>query len=79
MIILYNLETCPYCRRVREKLQELGLEYQKIDVPKAKSERRQVVEISGQVFVPVLVDGDVIIADDDDQAIAYLEEKYGKK
>lgn len=79
MIKLYNLEHCPYCRRVREKLAELNLEYDKIEVPKDKTERLEVIQASGQASVPVLVDGDVIIADDDDQAIAYLEEKYGKK
>ncbi len=79
MIKLYNLEHCPYCRRVREKLSELNLEYEKIDVPREKSERQEVIAVSGQPSVPVLVDGDVIIADDDDKAIAYLEGKYGQK
>lgn len=79
MIKLYNLDHCPYCRRVREKLAELNLEYEKIDVPREKSERQEVIAVSGQPSVPVLVDGDVIIADDDDKAIAYLEEKYGQK
>jgi len=79
MIKLYNLDHCPYCRRVREKLAELNLEYEKIDVPREKSERQEVIAVSGQPSVPVLVDGDVIIADDDDKAIAYLEEKYRNK
>lgn len=79
MIKLYNLEHCPYCRRVREKLAELGLQYEKIEVPRDKAERHEIVQVSGQPSVPVLVDGDVIIADDDDQAIAYLDQKYGQK
>lgn len=79
MIKLYNLDHCPYCRRVREKLGDLSLEYEKIDVPREKSERQEVIAVSGQPSVPVLVDGDVIIADDDDKAIAYLEEKYGQR
>jgi glutaredoxin len=78
MIKLFNLDHCPYCRRVREKLAELGLEYEKIDVPRDKAERHMVVAVSGQASVPVLVDGEVIIADDDDKAIEYLEQKYAK-
>jgi glutathione S-transferase len=36
-----------------------------------------VKEVSGQTSIPVLVDGDVVL-DDDDDIIPYLEEKYGK-
>lgn len=79
MIKLYNLDHCPYCRKVREKLAELNLQYETIEVPKEKSLRQEVIQVSGQPSVPVLVDGDVIIADDDNQAVAYLEQKYGKK
>lgn len=79
MLKLYNLDHCPYCRNVREVLAELGLSYELIEVPKDREQRSEVVAVSGQVFVPVLVDNDVIIADDDDKAIKYLKEKYGKK
>lgn len=79
MIKLYNLDHCPYCRNVRQKLDELKLEYELIEVPKVREERHQVMEASGQLFVPVLIDGSVVISDDDDKAISYLEETYGKK
>jgi serine protease Do len=36
------------------------------------------VESEGQRGIPTLVDGDIIIADDDDAIIAYLESRYGK-
>lgn len=78
MIKLYNLESCPYCRMVREKLDELGLPYEKIEVPPAHQMRTEVWRISGQPFVPVLVDGDVLL-DDEYKIIEYLESKYGKK
>lgn len=79
MIRLYNLDHCPYCKRVREKLAELNLEYERIDVPKSKEERSEVVRVSGQSSVPVLVDGNVVIADDDDRIIEHLEGKYGTR
>jgi glutaredoxin 3 len=74
---LYNAAWCWYCRRVREKLDALGLEYEVIEVPIPFSQRREVIEVSGQPSVPVLVDGDVVL-DDDDVIIPYLEEKYGR-
>jgi len=74
---LYNLESCPYCAMVREKLVELGLPYEKIDVPPARPLRQEVFEVSQQYTVPVLVDGETVLADEND-IIAYLEEKYKK-
>lgn len=75
---LYNAQWCWYCRRVRKKLDELGLAYDVIEVPIRHSQRREVVEISGQSSVPVLVDGATVL-DDDDVIIPYLEKTYGKK
>jgi glutathione S-transferase len=75
---LYNAEWCWYCRRVRDKLDELGLNYEVIEVPVRHSQRTEVLEVSGQTSVPVLVDGDKVI-DDDDIIIPYLETTYGQK
>jgi glutaredoxin 3 len=74
---LYNASWCWYCQRVREKLDELGLNYELIEVPVRHSERTEVTRISGQSSVPVLVDGDTVL-DDDDVIIPYLERRYGK-
>jgi len=76
---LYNLDGCPYCVRVRRKLAELGLEYQKIDVPGYRQDRVELIEVSGQCMVPTLVlDDGRVIADDDQAIIAYLEEYCGQ-
>jgi glutaredoxin 3 len=75
---LYNAQWCWYCQRVRRKLDELGLDYECVEVPIRHSERHEVMEVSGQSSVPVLVDGPVVL-DDDDTIIPYLEERYGGK
>jgi glutaredoxin 3 len=75
---LYNASWCWYCQRVRDKLDELGLDYEAIEVPIRHSERKEVIEVSGQPSVPVLVDGDKVL-DDDDIIIPYLERTYGSK
>ncbi len=72
---LYNLEPCPYCRMVRDRLDALGLPYEKRDVPPAHAERHAVRAVSGQTYVPVLVDGDVIL-DDENDILAYLNKTY---
>jgi glutaredoxin 3 len=75
-LTLYNASWCWYCERVREKLDQLGLKYELIEVPVRHSERTEVTRISGQSSVPVLVDGDTVL-DDDDVIIPYLERTYG--
>ncbi len=74
-IQLYNIDGCGYCAMVREQLAKLGLEYDKIDVPWPHHQRSEVMDISGQTTVPVLVDGDVVLSDEHD-IIDYLKIKY---
>jgi glutaredoxin 3 len=75
-IVLYQAEWCPYCARVRKKLTDLLLDYTNVNVPHSHAERDVVKAVSGQTSIPVLVDGDVIL-DDDDTIIPYLDKKYG--
>ena len=74
-IVLYQAEWCPYCARVRSKLTDLLLDYKTINVPHDHSERDIVKQVSGQTSIPVLVDGDTVL-DDDDKIIPYLEKTY---
>ncbi len=78
MMRVYQAEWCPYCRRVQAKLTELGIAYVAVNVPHEKALREDLFKVSGQRGIPTLVDGDVVIADDDDAIIAYLEGWYGK-
>lgn len=79
MLKLYQSEWCPYCARVRAKMTELGINYICINVPQAKSDRKELIEISGQAGIPTLVCEDgTVIADDDDKIIEYLEKHYRK-
>ncbi|RBI63072.1 glutaredoxin [halophilic archaeon] len=80
-IELYELEGCPFCAKVTDKLDELGLEYDSHFVPRAHEERTEVEEISGQTGVPVLVDHDHDVdgMPESDDIVAYLEETYGQR
>jgi glutathione S-transferase len=78
-ITLYELEGCPYCAKVVNKLDELGLEYDSVMVPSSHDQRTEVQEVSGQTGVPVLVDEEhgVEGMPESDDIVEYLEETYG--
>ena len=78
MIRLYQVEWCPYCHRVREALTELGLDYEIVNVPASQPHRSEVIELSGQMRVPIIKDGDLVIADSA-RIVAYLNETYGAR
>ena len=60
---------------VRRKLADLGLAYEAIVVPDSRRMRTQVYEVSGQYYVPVIKDGDLVLTETAD-ILAYLDERY---
>lgn len=75
MMTLYQFESCPYCKMVRQKLSDLEMTYVSVCVPRDQSQRGEVLRVSGQPTVPVLVDGDVVLTDEND-ILHYLERNY---
>lgn len=74
-ITLYHVEWCPDCHVVRRKLADLRLDYEDIIVPDIRSMRTQVHAVSGQYYVPVLKDGDLVLTETAD-ILAYLDEQH---
>jgi len=74
MLTLYQFEDCPFCKKVRKKLDSLKLKYKIVEVDRSKKPD-EVTSTGGTV--PVLKDGkDLII--DSSVIIDYLERKYKK-
>ena len=71
-MILYHTEWCPECAVVRNKLSEFDVEYQSIIVPDLRLFRKQVYEVSGQYYVPVLVEGRTVLTETGD-ILKYLD------
>ncbi|MCH7659566.1 MAG: glutathione S-transferase N-terminal domain-containing protein [Euryarchaeota archaeon] len=78
-IQFYELDGCPFCAKVRSKLDELGVEYDSHSVPSSHAERTEVEEISGQTEVPMIIDSDHNVEGmhESDDIVAYLDETYG--
>jgi glutathione S-transferase len=73
MMTLYHVDWCPDCDVVRRKLAELKLPYEGIVVPDFRPLRKQVFDVSGQCYVPVLIDGDKVLTETH-EILEYLEQ-----
>ncbi|PIN75859.1 hypothetical protein COV18_01620 [Candidatus Woesearchaeota archaeon CG10_big_fil_rev_8_21_14_0_10_37_12] len=71
-LTIYQIPNCPFCKKVRRKLDELKLEYETIDIDPI-SRPDIVMENSGTV--PVLIDDGKIIPDST-RILEYLGKKY---
>lgn len=77
MLELYQFEFSVFCEKVRLILDYKGLEYKKVEVTPGLGQL-EVFKISGQKQVPVLKDGDTVVADSTEIAF-YLDSKYPEK
>lgn len=73
MIELYQFEQCPYCKKVREKLTELNIDYICRNVTKGSKKREILMTMGGKDQVPFLVDLDKgILMYESDKIVEYL-------
>lgn len=76
-LTLYHVAWCPDCEVVRRKLADLHIEYEHVVVPDIRSMRKAVHEISGQYYVPVLKDGNIVLTETAD-ILDHLDQTYGQ-
>lgn len=62
---VYSTPTCPYCIRVKEYLKQKNVVFQHIDVSQDKTSLEEMVTLTGQMGVPVIViDENVVVGFD---------------
>jgi len=81
-VVLYRCPTptdhlCP-CGAVARKLRRLGVEHRTERVPYRRGNRPEVLELTGQTRVPLLIDGEEVIHDSK-RIREYLDWRYGEK
>ena len=73
MIRLFMLDTCRYCRRVVEYLDENNIPYEKIDISEKENEEA-LVRIGGKRQVPFIIDTDKnIVMYESNDILEYLK------
>ena len=58
---LYTGDYCSFCRRVRNELERLGLDYEVVDAD--VDMRDEVIRLSGQRAIPILTIGEEVFVD----------------
>jgi glutaredoxin len=76
-ITLYQLDGCPYCEKVADRLDELDVDYDTEWVEAMHSGRNEVKRVSGQRGVPVLVDDETgVTMAESDRILEYVNASY---
>lgn len=57
MIRLFMLDTCIYCKKVMEYMNENGIAYEKIDISQKENEEA-LIRLGGKRQVPFMIDTD---------------------
>ena len=61
-VTIYSTNTWPWCTKVKDYLDQKGVEYEAFDVAKDRDKAMEMVKKSGQQGVPVLdIDGSIVV------------------
>ena len=62
MVKVFSTPICPYCVTLKEFLKQHDVEYEEIDVGEDEEGRKEMIEKSGQMGVPVLeINGQIVV------------------
>ena len=76
MLELYQIENCPYCQIVRNKLTQLGLSYIVHNRTNPETQEK-LMELGGKTQVPMLVDPNHnLVLYESEDILKHLEKHY---
>ena len=58
---IFSTPTCHFCALAKEYFKENNVEFENVDVASDLEARKEMVDISGQMGVPVIIIGDNVI------------------
>ncbi len=80
-LMLYHMEFCPYCQRVRAAMQKMGLKLPMKDTVEDPAARQELIAGGGKSQVPCLrikqPDGSDHWMYESDEIIRYLQKRLG--
>lgn len=60
-VSIYTTQTCGYCKMAKEFFQKNNVEFQEFDVGVDLEKRKEMIDKSGQMGVPVIMVGDDMV------------------
>lgn len=64
-IKIYSTPTCPWCKKAKAYLDEKGIAHESVDVSSNEAARKEMIDKSGQMGVPVIdIDGQIVVGFD---------------
>ena len=60
-VLIYSTQSCHFCHMAKDYFKEKGIAYEDFDVGADQAKRKEMVEKSGQLGVPVIQIGNNII------------------
>jgi glutaredoxin 3 len=71
-VIIYSTPTCHFCHLAKEYFDTRGITYTNIDVSTNVDKRKEMIDLTGQMGVPVICIGDEIVVGFDEAKINEL-------
>jgi glutaredoxin 3 len=71
-VTIYSTPTCHYCNLAKEYFDENKVKYESFDVASNLEKRKEMMEKSGQLGVPVILVGDEVVIGFDKPLLAEL-------
>ncbi len=70
---VYSTPTCPFCSRVKESLKQNNVDFEEIDVSSSQEKAQEMVNVSGQMGVPVVqIEDEIVVGFDKDKIKSLL-------
>lgn len=60
-VVVYSTPTCTFCKQVKEFFTENSVAYEDYNVAEDQEKRREMIERSGQMGVPVIFIGEEMV------------------
>ena len=65
-VTIYTTPACPWCHKTKDFLKEHKVKYKEINVADNEKAKEKMIEISGQMGVPVVeIEGEIIVGFDE--------------
>lgn len=75
-VTIYSTPVCHFCQAAKDFFKEHKIEYTEHDVASDQAKRQEMIEITGQMGVPVIrIDDDVIVGFDEEKVKELLDVK----